>query len=126
MTAHSEVPPVPSRLFIPNRAREPTFRRPRVYANTTRPASRPLCLPAQSEHPVIVAVSDDEVTAGTHADAVGTEDLGGEGIGWNEPVTLLTRAHDGGEGGGFGVEAASKVGCGVGDYEGATTRHGQS
>ena len=74
---------------------------------------------------MIVAVGDDEVTAGTHADAVGAEDFGGEGIGWNESVTLLTGAHDRGEGGGFGVEAANQVVLGVSDYDGAITVHAE-
>jgi hypothetical protein len=56
---------------------------------------------------VIVAVGDDEVTAGTHADAVGTGDFGGEGIAWNKSVTLLAGARDSGKGGGFEVEAAN-------------------
>ena len=70
---------------------------------------------------MIIAIGDDEITAGTHADAVGTEDFGGEGIGWNESVTLVAGAHDGGEGEGFGVKAANKVVFGVGDYDGAIT-----
>ena len=91
---------------------DPTTRPSGAQEFTRTPQAKPrdrLCPPAQSEHPVIVAVGDDEVTAGTHADAVGAEDFGGEGIGWNESVTLLTGAHDGGEGGGFGVEAARLV-----------------
>ena len=41
---------------------------------------------------MIVAIGDDDVTAGIYANTMGTEDFSGEGIDWNEFVTHLRKA----------------------------------